>query len=40
MTVSAGQSAAGSVQLAVKDTGRGIPADMLPRVFDQFYRVG
>ena len=39
VTVSAGHSAAGTVQLAVKDTGRGIPADMLPRVFDQFYRV-
>ena len=39
VTVSVKQSTAGAVQLAVKDTGRGIPADMLPRVFDQFYRV-
>ena len=39
VTVSVGRSGAGAVQLAVKDTGRGIPADMLPRVFDQFYRV-
>ena len=39
VTVSVEQSTAGAVQLAVKDTGRGIPADMLPRVFDQFYRV-
>ena len=39
VTVSVEQSTAGAVQLAVKDTGLGIPADMLPRVFDQFYRV-
>ena len=39
VTVSVGRSAPGAVLLSVQDTGRGIPDDVLPRVFDQFYRV-
>jgi signal transduction histidine kinase len=32
-------SDAGQVLLRVQDTGEGIPADALPRLFDRFYRV-
>ena len=38
VTLSA-QAIAGQVLLRVQDTGEGIPADALPRVFDRFYRV-
>jgi signal transduction histidine kinase len=38
VTVS-GQEEGEAVRFSVADTGRGIPAEVLPHVFDQFYRV-
>lgn len=37
LTVSTGQAADGSVQVMVTDTGPGIPADRLERIFEPFY---
>jgi two-component system sensor histidine kinase BaeS len=39
VTVSANQIDDEAIMFTVADTGHGIPADQLDRIFDQFYRV-
>jgi len=30
--------AAGTIEVTIRDTGPGVPADQLPHLFDRFYR--
>jgi signal transduction histidine kinase len=39
ITLSAGRSPEGFVRFGVRDQGSGIPPEVLPRLFDRFYRV-